>query len=218
MSFFLDICTFIIYIKSFITLKAKGSFEMKTVSQVVLILASTFSLLSGQSLSGAEIQQLWEKGRTGFYAAVEEKDSLRIAFQQFELLRKLDPKHTSRALVYIGALTALKGKHSKLPWSKMKWVKRGLPIMDQAVEMAPREVEVRFIRGMTCFYLPSFFERKNQAIEDFNVIINALPDASIDTNLGVLKNALEFIRENVALSVEEKQKVDSLLQNLVSNE
>jgi hypothetical protein len=63
------------------------------------------------------------------------------------------------------------------PWRKGKLAKEGLVMMDQAVESAPRDLEVRFVRGASTLRLPGFFHRGEQSASDLAEVARLAADA-----------------------------------------
>lgn len=51
-------------------------------------------------------------------------------------------------------------------------------MMDRAVELAPSDLEVRFVRAATTSKLPGFFKRSQQAEQDFAWLAAKAPDAA----------------------------------------
>jgi hypothetical protein len=69
-------------------------------------------------------------------------------------------------VAYLGSLEMLEGARSLLPWRILSGARAGLARLDEAVESAPLDPEIRFLRGMACFNLPGFFAREETARED----------------------------------------------------
>ncbi|GAB4342048.1 MAG: hypothetical protein Kow0037_29100 [Calditrichia bacterium] len=179
-------------------------------NQIVVLVVLFAGVLTAQNPK-------WPQALRTYLAAVNEKDSLETAFHHFRFLQETESLHTTHVQAYLGSLTALKGKYADLPWSKVKWVKRGLALLDEAVELAPRDPEVRFIRGSTTWYLPFFFKRKDQSIADFKTILALLPVESDDSSRQDLSNALKFIQHHIDLTPEEQQKVTIILREFAAN-
>ena len=70
--------------------------------------------------------------------------------------------------VYYGSLRLLEAQHTWAVWKKYSLSKEGIQLMDAAVGAAPGDLEVRFVRAVTTYRLPSFFHRKEQSQEDFD--------------------------------------------------
>lgn len=72
------------------------------------------------------------------------------------------------ALAYLGSATALLGRDAIDPNEQFSHAMRGLKLLDQAVERAPDDIQVRTLRGYVCLNLPqAYFQRGRCAVEDF---------------------------------------------------
>lgn len=147
-----------------------------------------------------------EKVRRLFYQSVEAPDSINRAMI---LLSEIawDEVREGLALTYQGALTTLKGKFAKMPLRKYRLVMDGLSLMDQGIEKSAGNIEARFVRGMTCFYLPFFFDRKQTAREDFRVIVQLMDRYYPDYPEDLIRNVIDFLLENAGLTEEETERI-----------
>jgi hypothetical protein len=68
---------------------------------------------------------------------------------------------------YSGSLELLDAARTWAIWDKRRLANEGLGKMDQAVNRAPSDLEVRFIRAASAWHLPFFFKRREQAADDF---------------------------------------------------
>jgi hypothetical protein len=71
---------------------------------------------------------------------------------------------------YSGSLELLEAARTWAIWDKRRLANEGLEKMDQAVNLAPGDLEARFIRAASCWHLPFFYKRKEQAANDFTMI------------------------------------------------
>jgi tetratricopeptide (TPR) repeat protein len=120
-------------------------------------------------------------------------------------------------LVLHGSMLVLKGRDAKLPLMKMRYVQNGLKEMDRAVELAPKDFEVRYVRGVYALNLPDIFERSGTAVEDFECLLRMAvqaPDslsseqvAGIRLNLAQAKLKVGDVEDARALL--EKVRTDS---------
>ena len=122
--------------------------------------------------SDESAEETLEVARKQFYAAVEDKKQIEPTIKLFERIGRIAPKYAGRVQVYIGALVSLRAKHAFFPYTKLKWAKRGLAIMDRGLKKAPNDIEALFIHGTTCYYLPFFFKRGDEAQRDFRKLSN----------------------------------------------
>jgi hypothetical protein len=155
-----------------------------------------------------------EAARKLFYASVTDKKQLQPATDAFNELMRLDPSLEGRALTYIGALVALKGKHAFWPHDKLHWAKRGLLLMDQGVAKGPEDVEALFIHSSTCYFLPFFFNRGGDAQDKFKLILRLLPDQWETYDLELVGNVVRFISEKAHLDEKAKKDLEQLKSEL----
>lgn len=85
--------------------------------------------------------------------------------------------------VYLGSLDLLDAAHTWAVWKKHSLSEKGLGEMDNAVDQAPGNLEVRFIRAATTWSLPSFFHRRQQSEAD---IARIAPRAEAAAHNGTL--------------------------------
>lgn len=187
--------------------------QLKYIAGTVAVCAM---LVTAVPTHGMDNQARLEKGRSLFYQAVQEEAKLDSAMALYQDLAESSDSLHGRALVYIGALTALKGKHAFLPQKKVKFVNEGIEIMEEGIIVSPRDVEALFIYSSTLYYLPFFFGKKNEAEEVFHLILEYLPDQVHQYNQDMLNNVLAFLEENAALSESEIRQVESLQAQVAS--
>jgi hypothetical protein len=71
------------------------------------------------------------------------------------------------AKAYHGSLQLLDAAHSWAVWNLHQQCAEGLNLLDAAVNDAPGDPEVRFLRAATDWHLPAFYHRRAQAESDF---------------------------------------------------
>lgn len=182
----------------------------------------TFGLLLFLSVKGLAsnepIGEMLKRARAQFYVAVEDEKQIAPTIRLFERIEQIEPKYTGRIQVYIGALVALKGKHAFFPHTKLKWVKRGLAIMDNGLQKTPNDLEALFIHGSTCYYLPFFFRRGDDAQRDFRKIIKLMPHQMDTYDPKLITNVVAFLLENARLTDGEKAYLQMLKGKLKSQD
>ena len=175
---------------------------------VNLIAVLLFSLCANSAAVNAPVKETLADARQRFYAAIEDKNQIEPAIKLFGKIKQLAPKYTGRAQVYIGALVALRGKHAFFPYTKLKWARRGLAIMDTGLKKSPDDIEALFIHGTTCYYLPFFFRRGDDAQRDFKKIIQLMPQQMHAYDPKLIKNVAVFLIENAKLTDDEKKYLE----------
>ncbi len=169
-----------------------------------IIMALLFAICTNSLAVKEPVKETLETARKQFYAAIEDKKQIEPTIKIFQRIAQLEPKYAGRTQVYIGALIALKGKHAFFPYTKLKWSKRGLTIMDGGLEKNPDDIEALFIHGTTCYHLPFFFRRSDDAQRNFKRIIKLMPQHTDAYHPKLIKNVVEFLLENATLTDNEK--------------
>ncbi len=92
--------------------------------------------------------------------------------QAVTLLREWLKQHPDDAvaLAYFGSARLLQAREKPAMNELFALSKEGLTALDQAVHLAPHNLEVRFMRAMACRHLPGFFGRSQQSIDDLTLI------------------------------------------------
>jgi tetratricopeptide (TPR) repeat protein len=83
----------------------------------------------------------------------------------------LEPDN-AELLAYLGSAYAMAGRDSSFVVNKVSNVNKGLAALDKAVKKAPRNLNVRFIRGSVSYSVPALFSRKTTAESDYLTIVN----------------------------------------------
>ena len=71
---------------------------------------------------------------------------------------------------YSGSIELLDAARTWAVWNKRSLARQGLDDMDSAVDRAPDNLDARFIRAASDWYLPLFYKRREQAERDFAYI------------------------------------------------
>ena len=178
--------------------------------QVNFIAVLLFAFCVNSAAVNKPVEETWKDARKQFYAAIEDKKQIEPAIKLFEKIKQFAPKYTGRVQVYIGALVALRGKHAFLPHTKLKWARRGLAIMDSGLKKDPDDIEALFIHGATCYHLPFFFRRGDDAQRDFKKIIQLMPQRMHAYDPKLIKSVVVFLLENAKLTNSEKTYLHQL--------
>ena len=180
-----------------------------------LIVATLFSFCANSVAINEPIEEMLRDARKQFYAAIEDKQQIDPTINHFEQIAQVEPKYVGRTQVYIGALVALRGKHAFFPHTKLKWARRGLAIMDSGLKKSPTDIEALFIHGTTCYHLPFFFRRGDDAQRDFRKIIKLMPQHVDAYDPKLITNVVAFLLENAKLTDNEKTHLKVLTKQLV---
>ena len=181
---------------------------------ISLILALIFLLRADGAASEKSVEAMLEVARKQFYVAIEDEKQIEPTIALFKRIGQVEPKYTGRTQVYIGSLIALRGKHAFFPHTKLKWAKRGLALMDSGLQKSPNDIEALFIHGMSCYYLPFFFRRGDDAQRVFNRIIKLMPEERETYAPKLIRNVVAFLLENAKLANDEKTYLQTLKDRL----
>lgn len=140
--------------------------------------AAIVSTLLPQVLWADALQPQLNQARQDYFHAMDGDHAAgERAKAAFDALRKQEPKDPT-VLVYSGSLELLQAGHSFDIWKMRSLTADGLTDMDIAVQMAPDNLEVRYIRAATDYHLPFFLKRKAQAESDFSYLAPRVADAA----------------------------------------
>ena len=128
-----------------------------------------------------------EHVRSQYFAAVEDEGVIQPARQLLDACE--DPVFRA----YDGALLTLRAKHDPWPHRKLRFVREGLGVLDAQVQAAPRDPEIRYLRLMSCYYLPSFFGRSGSVDADFDALAELLPDSAARFPGALFTDMVEFV-------------------------
>ncbi|MEO6520693.1 MAG: hypothetical protein ABIN91_03385 [Mucilaginibacter sp.] len=76
------------------------------------------------------------------------------------------PNKTALTTAYMGALDALKAKHSWNPYSKIKYLDTSEKLMQQAVDADPHNIEILFMRFSIQHNVPGFLGFNKNLVSD----------------------------------------------------
>ena len=181
---------------------------------ICLIIVLSVSLRGDGAASQKSVAEMLEVARKQFYAAIEDEKRIDPAIAVFKRIGAAEPKYTGRTQVYIGSLIALRGKHAFFPHTKLKWARRGLAIMDSGLQKSQNDIEALFVHGTTCYHLPFFFKRGDDAQRDFRKIIKLMPQQMDTYDPKLIANVVAFLLENVELTDDEKTYLQMLKDRL----
>jgi tetratricopeptide (TPR) repeat protein len=120
-----------------------------------------------------EIQKLHQVAESG------DKAATKSLLAQLEALTVQHPDdHLLRA--YLGSAYTLASRDAFPGPKKLEYLKVGLKTMDQAVEADPADIAPRFIRAVNNFHLPAFINRRDNAREDFEILLSQIHDTDLN--------------------------------------
>lgn len=119
----------------------------------------------------------WAEGKQLFYELISGQSKSTDASQRY-WQRAADAQPDAVVpQAYLGATNMMASAHSRWLPTKGQLARTGLKQLDAAVAADPENVEVRFLRGMTSYNLPGFFERGAIAAEDLAFVAGRAKEA-----------------------------------------
>ncbi|MGJ8677124.1 MAG: hypothetical protein ACSHX0_06385 [Akkermansiaceae bacterium] len=109
------------------------------------------------------------------------------------------------AKAYLGSACALRAKASFWGMTKLKYLKRGRKLLEQAVASAPTDPRVRMVRAIAYYKVPTRFDCRPTAITDFEKL---LPTA-IDVKSSLKINERQVILYYAYLTFSEEGHPDA---------
>jgi hypothetical protein len=146
-----------------------------------------------QQLLREEIEQLYARGLAGDAAAVEE------CIGKLETILQTEPKN-QLARVYLGSALTLRSRDLRFGPGKLKALKHGVAVMDEAVAAAPEDPKVRLARALTSQALPFFLGRAGTSRQDFEKLVEMAQRPGSEIAAG----DLQIIYYNAALGAKKQ--------------
>ncbi len=131
---------------------------------IVLPLLCCLSVLADFNFEQQEIAQLYKRALAGDKPAVEQ------CIAKLETALQREPQnHLAR--VYLGSTYTLRSRDLPFGPTKLKVLKQGLAVMDEAVNAIPSDVHVRLVRALTTDALPFFLSPRSATRQDFETLV-----------------------------------------------
>ncbi len=165
-------------------------------------------------LYATETDSLLIQARRLYYESLKDKSKLEAAIAVFDKIGKQEASLHGRAQTYIGSLTAVRAKYAFWPHQKWKWAKSGLRVMDAGLAQSPDDIEALFIHGTTCYYLPKFFGRSDEAQHSLREIVRLLPQQAHGYEPQLLGNVIKFLIDKLKLTESEREHLNLLRAKL----
>jgi|SRR6476659_3109330 len=120
-----------------------------------------------------------------------------------ELYKELTSLKSRDALVmaYLGSTIAVKAKHEWNPVNKLSYIKQAFRILNEAVEKAPNQLEVRFLRFTLEHYVPEFLGYSKNINQDKAKVIDLVKKSNVQS----LKIDAKILRDMVNFMIDSKR-------------
>jgi hypothetical protein len=155
-----------------------------------------------------------QRVREMYFAAVQHSD--RLAAAEAEVDRQLDaarPGSPREAVLtaYRGALMTLRAKHGRWPPARLRDLQQGLDVLDAVVEAHPSLTEPRYLRLMSCYYLPAILGRGGSVRDDFAALARLLPAARPDLPPDLYEAVAIFVLDKGDIPAEPRARLEHTL-------
>lgn len=121
--------------------------------------------------SSKELEEL----RLLFYSSVENNDNMnQFRNKLSNMFGEYDKKMSAIGTAYWGVYKTLLAKHSYNPYTKLKELKKGLEIMEEAINKDANNLEIRFLRFSVLHHIPDFLGYNDEKKADASVITELL--------------------------------------------
>ncbi|MCX7876118.1 MAG: hypothetical protein N2321_08140 [Melioribacteraceae bacterium] len=145
--------------------------------KLILILIFTFKFninaSSTDKFSESEIKII-DDLRAVYYKAVEDDFYINDLEKYIYKYISNNPKFKLYEIAYLGGIEAVKSKHAFWPMKKLNHLKEAMKYLSQAIDLAPDNLEIRFLRFSILHYVPSFLGYGKEREEDANEIFKLL--------------------------------------------
>jgi hypothetical protein len=143
-----------------------------------LLLAAVLSTLPARAHGQDPLQRV----RQLYWSAIHDESAIARGMRALRDARAAGGVRAGSGLdaaltAYGGALATLRAKHGSWPPARLRHLREGLAVMDAVVAAHPDHPEVRYLRLMSCYYLPGVLGRGASVREDFAVLARLLPGA-----------------------------------------
>ncbi len=97
---------------------------------------------------------------------------------------------------YRGAFTLLRAKHGSWPPDRLRHTRDGLAVLDSVIAEHPDHAEARYLRLMSCFYLPRILGRGWSVRDDFAALSRLLPSVHEQYPPELYRAIVDFVLKN----------------------
>ncbi|MFM8654624.1 MAG: hypothetical protein ACKODZ_07850, partial [Verrucomicrobiota bacterium] len=145
-------------------------FSVLALSIFAASLQAASSAPASETYSHPLLNQIYEMHSL---AEAGNKDATRRLVAWLEELTSEQPDN-GILLVYLGSAYTLASRDAFIGPGKLRFLMAGRDCMDRAVTMRPDDANVRFIRAINNYHLPTIFNRRSIARDDFRQLVDQL--------------------------------------------
>lgn len=125
--------------------------------------------------------------------AVLESDSLPRARAELAWLRARRALPADLDSAWEGALLVVSARHGLWPPARLRDLRAAARLLDGAVRRDPDRLEIRYLRLVSGYHLPSMFRRGAQVRDDFRALARLLPGAEAAFSPTLQEGVVSFV-------------------------
>ena len=154
--------------------------------------------------------------RETYLRSVRESKAIREGLAEIERLRGTGAVRQGSELdatltAYRGALVTLRAKHAFWPTQKLQYLNQGLAVLDATVGAHPDHAEARYLRLMSCYYLPGVLGRGRTVRDDFGALARLLPGVRRQYPAELYGAITRFVVERGRLPADQARALEATL-------
>ncbi len=139
--------------------------------------------------------------RSLFYAAEKSKTSFH---KLSKIMKEVDTRSAPVMVCYKGVTEMMGAKYTISPFTKMSHFKKGKVYIEQAVEMDPKALEIRFLRFSIQTNLPGFLGYNNEIETDKQILLTGLQSV---TDKDLKYKIIQYLSSTKYCTDEEKKSI-----------
>lgn len=180
----------------------------------ITMLALLFATPADAQPLGAAPRSGLEQVRQLYLEAVESERAIARGLAEVERMRAAtrDAGLDATLTAYSGAFTTLRAKHGIWPPDRLRHTRAGLAVMDAVIAGHPGDAEARYLRLMSCYYLPGLFGRTWSVRDDFAALARLLPSVRTRYPAELYVAITRFVLEKGRPSPEQRAALETSLQ------
>lgn len=115
---------------------------------------------------------------------------------------------------YRGAFTLLRAKHGTWPPDRLRHTRQGLAVLDSVIIRHPEHAEARYLRLMSCYYLPRILGRGWSVRDDFAALARLLPGVRTQYPPELYRAIADFVLRNGSPTSAQRAALQASLASL----
>lgn len=158
--------------------------------------------------NAAPSPEIIEPIRHSFVNGLENEETAHDLHDRLEQIADDDPL----LLAYFGATKALKAHHTRNYFSKYVYARNAVNMLNDAVEKAPENIEIRFLRYNVQREIPRYLGLSSNLDEDKNFIIeNFLKDHHMQRDPKAMQTVAVYMVDSAGVEGDNKEPFEEYL-------